>query len=51
VYYKSLEIAAYVKNLFDSREWINLNQGSGTYYFTGNTVIPRTIGVQMNYRF
>ena len=51
VYYKDLEIAGYVKNLFDSREWINLNQGLGTYYFTGNTVIPRTIGVQMNYRF
>jgi outer membrane receptor protein involved in Fe transport len=51
IYYKDLEIAGYVKNLFDSREWINLNQGSGTYYFTGNTVLPRTIGVQMNYRF
>jgi len=50
-YYKDLEIAAYVKNLFDSREWINLNQGVGNYYFSGNTVQPRIIGLQMNYRF
>ena len=50
-YYKSLEIAGYVKNIFDSREWVNLNQGVGNYYFTGNTVQPRIIGVQMNYRF
>jgi outer membrane receptor protein involved in Fe transport len=50
-YYKDLEIAGYVKNLFDSREWINLSQGLGTYYYSGNTVTPRTIGVQMNYRF
>jgi len=27
VYYKELEIAGYVKNLFDSREWINLEPG------------------------
>ncbi|MGZ3346919.1 MAG: TonB-dependent receptor [Caulobacteraceae bacterium] len=51
IYYKELEIAGYVKNLFDSREWINLNQGVGNYYFTGNTVQPRIIGLQMNYRF
>jgi outer membrane receptor protein involved in Fe transport len=51
VYYKNLEIAGYVKNLFDSREWINLNQANGNYYFTGNTVQPRLVGVQMNYRF
>jgi iron complex outermembrane receptor protein len=51
VYYKNLEIAGYVKNLLDSREWVNLNQGSGNYYFTGNTVQPRLVGVQMNYRF
>jgi outer membrane receptor protein involved in Fe transport len=51
VYWKDLEIAGYVKNLFDSREWVNLNQGVGNYYFTGNTVQPRIIGLQMNYRF
>jgi iron complex outermembrane receptor protein len=50
-YYKDLEIAAYVKNLFDSREWINLTQGVGNYFFSGTTVTPRTIGLQMNYRF
>jgi outer membrane receptor protein involved in Fe transport len=51
VYYKNLEIAGYVKNLFDSREWVNQNQANGNYYFTGNTVQPRIIGLQMNYRF
>jgi outer membrane receptor protein involved in Fe transport len=51
VYYKSLEIAGYVKNLFDSREWINQNQANGNYFYTGNTVQPRIIGLQMNYRF
>jgi iron complex outermembrane receptor protein len=51
VYYKELEIAGYVKNLFNSQEWINKGQGFGNYYFNGNTVQPRIIGVQMNYRF
>jgi outer membrane receptor protein involved in Fe transport len=51
VYYKNLEIAGYVKNLFDFRDWINLSQANGNYYFTGNTVQPRIIGLQMNYRF
>jgi outer membrane receptor protein involved in Fe transport len=51
VYYKELEIAGYVKNLFDSREWINLTQGVGNYFYSGTTVQPRTIGLQMNYRF
>ncbi|HEY4031516.1 MAG TPA: TonB-dependent receptor [Caulobacteraceae bacterium] len=51
VYYNKLEIAGYVKNLFDSREWINLSQATGNYYFTGNTVQPRIIGMQLNYRF
>jgi len=45
VYYHDLEIAGYVKNLFDSREWISLNQAVGNYYFTGNTVQPRIIGM------
>jgi outer membrane receptor protein involved in Fe transport len=51
LYYKDLEIAFYVKNAGNSMEWINKNQGVGTYYYTGNTVIPRTVGAQMNYRF
>jgi len=51
LYYKDLEIAGYVKNLFDSREWINLLEGTTQYGFTGNTVVPRVIGLQMNYRF
>ena len=51
LYYKDLEIAGYVKNLFDSREWINLLEGTTQYGFTGNTVVPRLIGVQLNYRF
>jgi outer membrane receptor protein involved in Fe transport len=51
MYYKDLEIAGYVKNLFDSREWINLTEGTTQYGFTGNTVVPRIIGVQLNYRF
>jgi outer membrane receptor protein involved in Fe transport len=51
MYYKDLEIAGYVKNLFDSHEWINLGEGTTSYGFGGNTVVPRVIGVQMNYRF
>ena len=51
LYYKDLEIAGYVKNLFNSQEWINKSQGTGTYAFTGNKMTPRIIGVQMNYRF
>ena len=51
VYYKTMEIALYAKNAGDSREWINLNQALGNYYFTGNTVAPRIVGMQMNYRF
>ena len=51
VYYKDLEIAGYVTNLFDSQEWINKSEGTGTYAFTGIQETPRVIGVQMNYRF
>ena len=51
VYYNNLELALYVKNAGNSMEWINKNQGAGTYYFTGNTVIPRIVGFQANYRF
>jgi hypothetical protein len=50
-YWKELEVAGYVKNAGNSLEWINKNQGNGNYYFTGNTVVPRTVGVQLNYRF
>ncbi|MGZ3399532.1 MAG: TonB-dependent receptor [Caulobacteraceae bacterium] len=50
-YYKDLEIAGYVKNLFNSREWVSKNEGTGTYWFAGSTVVPRVIGVQANYRF
>jgi outer membrane receptor protein involved in Fe transport len=51
VYYKDLEIAFYVKNLFNSQEWINKGQGTGSYWFSGNTEQPRLIGFQTNYRF
>ena len=51
LYYKDLEIAGYVKNLFNSQEWINKTQGSTDFRFTGNKMTPRIIGVQMNYRF
>jgi len=51
VYYKDLEIAAYVKNIFNSQEWINKGEGSGSYWFSGTKIPPRTIAVQMNYRF
>jgi outer membrane receptor protein involved in Fe transport len=51
MYYKDLEIAGYVKNIFDSRQWINLLEGTTQYGFTGTTVTPRVVGVQANYRF
>ena len=51
MYYKDLEIAGYVKNLFNSQEWINKSQGAGNYAFSGNKMTPRLVGVQMNYRF
>ena len=51
VYYRSLEIALYVKNIFNSNEWLNKSQGSGSYWFSGTTMQPRLIGFQTNYRF
>jgi outer membrane receptor protein involved in Fe transport len=51
VYYKELEIAGYVTNLFNSQEWINKTEGLNTYNFSGTKLQPRTIGLQMNYRF
>ena len=51
IYFKNLEVAGYVKNAGDSREWVNKSQTNGNYYATGNTVQPRIVGVQMNYRF
>ena len=50
-YYNSLEIAGYVKNIFNDQAWINKTYGTGAYYFTGTKVTPRLIGMQMNYRF
>jgi outer membrane receptor protein involved in Fe transport len=51
VYYKDLEIAGYVTNLFNSQEWLSKSEGSGSYSFGGQKETPRVIGVQMNYRF
>jgi iron complex outermembrane receptor protein len=51
VYWKSLEIAGYVRNLGNSQEWLNLSQGSGSYFYQGTRPTPRTVGVQANYRF
>ncbi len=51
LYYNNLEIAGYVKNLFDSSEWVNKTEATGSYWFTGNKVTPRLIGMQMNYHF
>jgi outer membrane receptor protein involved in Fe transport len=51
IYFKDLEAAVYVKNVGNSMEWINKNQANGNYYYSGNTVTPRTVGVQLNYRF
>jgi outer membrane receptor protein involved in Fe transport len=51
VYYKDLEIAGYVTNLFDSQEWLNKGEGLNSYNFGGIKETPRVIGMQMNYRF
>jgi outer membrane receptor protein involved in Fe transport len=51
MYYKDLEIAGYVKNIFNSQDWINLSEGTTQYGFSGNKVVPRVIGLQANYRF
>jgi hypothetical protein len=51
MYYKDLEIAGYVTNLFNSQEWINKAEGLNTYQFGGIKQTPRVVGVQMNYRF
>jgi outer membrane receptor protein involved in Fe transport len=50
-YYNSLEIAGYVKNIFNDQAWLNKSLFPGNYYFSGTTVQPRIVGVQMNYRF
>ena len=50
-YYKDLELALYVKNIFNSQEWNNLSQTLGAAYASGTTVQPRVIGFQTNYRF
>jgi len=51
MYYKDLEIAGYVTNLFNSQEWINKAEGLNSYGYGGIQQTPRIIGVQMNYRF
>jgi outer membrane receptor protein involved in Fe transport len=51
IYYKSMELALYVKNMLNDRTWINKGEGSGNYWYNGNTVQPRIIGFQANYRF
>jgi outer membrane receptor protein involved in Fe transport len=51
VYYKDLEIAGYVTNLFNSQEWLSKGEGLNSYNFGGSKQTPRIIGVQMNYRF
>ncbi|MDB5460102.1 MAG: TonB-dependent receptor, plug [Caulobacteraceae bacterium] len=51
VYYKSLEIAGYVKNMFNAQQWINKTETTGTFNYSGNKQMPRVIGMQMNYRF
>jgi hypothetical protein len=51
VYYKDLEIAGYVTNLFNSQEWLSKSEGLNSYNYGGQKMMPRVIGVQMNYRF
>jgi len=51
VYYKDLEVALYVKNLANEQHWLNKTQGTGSYWYSGNVETPRTVGLQMNYRF
>jgi hypothetical protein len=51
MYYKDLEIAGYVTNLFNSQEWLSKGEGLNSYNFSGQQMMPRVIGVQMNYRF
>ncbi len=51
MYYKDLEIAGYVTNMFNGQEWLNKSEGTGQYAFTGIKMTPRVVGVQMNYRF
>ena len=51
LYYKTMELALYVKNVANANTWINKGEGSGNYWYNGNTVQPRLIGFQANYRF
>jgi outer membrane receptor protein involved in Fe transport len=51
VYYKDLEVALYVKNLANEQHWLNKGEGTGSYWYSGNVETPRTVGLQMNYRF
>ena len=51
VFVKDMEVALYVKNLTNSQELLNLNQGVNSPVMTGTTFQPRTYGVQVNYRW
>ncbi|MDB5459749.1 MAG: TonB-dependent receptor, plug, partial [Caulobacteraceae bacterium] len=51
VYVKATEVAFYIKNLTNSQEILNLNEGVNSNVMTGSTFQPRTYGMQINYRW
>ncbi|MDB5460771.1 MAG: TonB-dependent receptor, partial [Caulobacteraceae bacterium] len=51
IYYKSLELALYVKNLGNAKTWLNKGEGTGSYWYSGSVTPPRLVGFQANYRF
>ena len=51
IYYKDLEIAAYVKNAANEKKWLNKVEGQANQWINGSVEQPRMIGMQMNYRF
>ena len=46
-----LEVAVFAQNLTNSQDYQNLNLGVNSNVFTATSFKPRTIGVQMNYRY